>query len=539
MARSSGKTQTAAAPSQIQLELLQSNYNPFWKSSLFNDVYLQNDVPEKFKDFWQHEESGPFYEFCNSFRNLCEELKGSDFESWSERNTINRFVKPVLKMLGYTGTLTQDPWAEDEPFTISENSELHTYKPDLILVHDPKELKYIEKEKGQRKLEEARQSVIIPVEAKYWGRIEDQESSQQEDKKRSDKKDQNESSRGMSFDEQCLKYMEILQKEFGILTDGRTWRLYHSELSKDTYKRNFQFNLGHLIRHVNAGLDSSGQSYELFVENAKYFFHIFSKQSLYSETGERPFLNDLLEYSKKYVATVEDDLKARFVKAMAIACNGFKRALNSQKADVDFEKIRNVSESHLFNILFIRYCESKGILPMKESGYRKISISATIDKLNYFNPKKEEDNLNYPYLKRAFTGHFTYSQQGTELYERLLKLTEIVQSGTRNSENGFEIRGFRESIFNKDEVQLIKSFKLNNSEMCSILYELGYCETKPGKHNKSHITSFRPDSLARYMKAFLNSSLSMLIETWPSLKNSGSRRILEARELLRSEIFLR
>jgi type I restriction-modification system DNA methylase subunit len=515
-----------------QLELIKSsNYNPFWSSSLFNEVYLLNDVPQKFKELWDFDEAGHFYEFCNHFRNLCEELQGADLESWSEKNTINRFIKPVLKMLGYEGTLTQDPWAEDETFTVTEGGENKTYKPDLILVNDPKELKYIEKEKGQRKLEEARQSVIVPVEAKYWGRIEDKESSQQEDRRRADKKTQTDSSRGMEFDEQCLKYMEVLQKDFGILTDGRTWRLYHKELSNDNYKRNFQFNLGHLMRHVNAGLDEDSHSYEIFLENAKYFYHIFSKEALYSDCGERPFLNDLLEYSKKYVSAVEEDLKLRFVKAMATACNGFQRAIASDKSVVDLDTIRNVSESHLFNILFIRYCESKSILPMRDHAYRKISLSVTIDKLRYFNPKKEQDNLNYPMLKRVFKGHFHYSPDGTELYDRLMKLTKIVQNGSKSSDNGFEIKGFRESIFNKDELCFVRKYKLSNSEMASIFYELGYCESAPGKYQQIPYNFFSPRQLGSIYESFLEFKLEKASEDMALMKGKWAPAALKSEKM--------
>jgi hypothetical protein len=71
--------------------------NPFWQSTLFSDVYLRNDVPDKYRDIWEHEEAGPFYVFCEQFRNLCEEIRGESFESWSERTTINRFIKPIRK----------------------------------------------------------------------------------------------------------------------------------------------------------------------------------------------------------------------------------------------------------------------------------------------------------------------------------------------------------------------------------------------------------------------------------------------------------
>ncbi|MGE3756111.1 MAG: N-6 DNA methylase [Pseudobdellovibrionaceae bacterium] len=493
-----------------QFELIPTNnHNPFWQSSLFNEVYLLNDVPVKYKEMWEFDEAGPFYSFCNGFRNLCEELKDADFDSWSERNTINRIIKPILRLLGYCDkcSVNQEPWAEDESFSIKEGGDLKTYKPDLIIVNDPKELKYIERKKGQDKLDEARSSVIVPIEAKYWDRIEeDDRQSGSEDAKRADKREENDSTKAMDFEAQCLKYMDILNKDYGILTDGKTWRLFSQELSNDSYRRNYQFNLGYLIKHVNAGLDKDNRDYETFLENAKYFFHFFSKKALYSETGERRFVDDLLEYSKKYVAQVEQDLKERFVKAMAHACNGYLRSVQASKEKIDLSTIRNVAESHLFNILFIKHCEARNILPFKQSpGYRKISISNIIDKLEHFNPEREEDNLNHPLLRRMFSKDFSYDPNGTELYDRLLKLTKIVQEGSGTDYPTFEVSGFRESVFSKDDLVFVNEHKLQNAEMINILFELGYCTSSvPGKrYQQIPYSFFSPRQLGSIYESFL------------------------------------
>lgn len=509
MASAKKKSSKLETPEKPQLDLIPtSNYNPYWHSSLFNEVYLLNDVPEKYRDLWEAAEAGPFYEFCNQFRNLCEELQGDDLDSWSERNTINRIIKPILRMLGYFDKCSahQEPWAEDEPFTVKESGESKTYKPDLIIVNDPKELKYIERKKGDEKVAEASSSVIIPIEAKYWGRIESSKPNSSDDSKRADKKDVSDAARSLDFDEQCLKYMEVLNKSYGILTDGKTWRLYNRDLSSDNYRRHFQFNIGNLIKHVNAGLDRDSKDYETFLENAKYFFHIFSKQSVFSEKGDRPFVDDLLEYSKKYVAQVEDDIKSRFVSAMALACNGFQRAAKAERATVDLQVIRNVSESHLFNILFIRYCEARNILPMKQSpSYRKVSLSNTIDKLEYFNPEREEDNLNIPMLKRMFSKDFNYSHDGTELYERFLKLKRVVEEGSSNEFDNFEIMGFRESLFSKEEWAFVQKNKLTNREMVRILFELGYCESGVAGRRFQQIpyNFFSPRQLGSIYESFL------------------------------------
>jgi type I restriction-modification system DNA methylase subunit len=533
-----------------QLELIPSGNNPFWHSSLFNEVFLQNDVPVKYQEKWEMEEAGPFYEFCNGFRNLCEELRDEDFESWSERNTINRFIKPVLELLGYKNncSVSQEPWAEDEPFSVREGGRSKTYKPDLIIVNDPKELKYVERKKGEEKVAEARHLVILPIEAKYWDRIEDARQLEGEDQARADKSAKDETDKLMSFDEQCLKYMEILGKDYGILTDGKTWRLYNAELSSGSYKRHYQFNLGRLLLHVNAGLDTSARDYEQFVENAKYFFHIFSKEALYSESGDRRFVDDLLEYSKKYVSKVEEDLKDRFVQAMSIACNGFHRAAKIEKTAMELSQIRNIAESHLFNILFIKYCEARNILPLKQApDYRKISITNVIDKLEHFDPEKEADQLNFPILKRMFSKDFSFSPEGTELYDRLLKLTKIIQEGTGNEFSSFEIKGFKESIFSKDEWKFVTKLKLNNAEMVNVLFELGYSESdiKGKRFQQIPYNFFSPRQLGSIYESFLEFRLEKAEEDmvfikrqWTSITGKTTKlRLVGAPRVKKGQLF--
>src|SRR3989338_11455306 len=110
---------------------------------------------------------------------------------------------------------------------------------------------------------------------------------------------------------------------------------------------------------------------------------------------------------------------------MDYACNGFFRAAEKEvHRKINLDEIRNVAESHLFNFLFIRYCESKHILPMKNGIYRQISLSNIIDKLEEFDPEKEEE-INIPILTRAFSKNYEkYNPKGTELYDQALHLVE-------------------------------------------------------------------------------------------------------------------
>ena len=491
------------------------SHSLFWNSNLFSDVYLQNDVPQTYSNLWNGDDA-EFQIFLEQFRNYCESFQGEKPHSWSERTTIDRAIKPVLRMLGWGSRDKSniDPWLEDESFSFQEPDGVKTYKPDFLIVDDHKQLKYIQTKKGQAKLEEARRQPntpggsIITIEAKYWDRIEELRQNKREDSKRSDKKENAESTRGLDFDDQCLKYMQMLGNEYGILTDGKTWRLYNLSQSTQSYKPYFQFNLGHMIRHVNSSdFLTAGPDYDLFVEQIKYFFFIFRKKALHSADNRELFVDELLNYSKKYVSRVEQDLKLRFVNAMTIACNGFRRAAKKSGENLDLDSIRNISESHIFNILFLKYCEARNILPIKQDpeGYRVISISNMLDKLAGYDPEKEADGLNYALLKARFK-EINYAPDDVKLYDRLVKLTSIVQDGNRDEFTGFAIKGFKSSIFSKNEWKFVQKLKLTNTEMVQILFELGFAKDG-NKFQQIPYNSFSPRQLGSIYESFLEFKL--------------------------------
>lgn len=253
-----GAKRNGLGPEDQHLALMaKASHSLFWNSTIFSDVYLQNDVPIIYDSLWNRED-GEFQTFLDQFRNFCETFKGENPTTWSERTTIDRAVKPVLRMLGWVSSDKSaiDPWLEDESFSYQEADGAKTYKPDLILVDQYKELKHIQSKKGQEKIDKARRhpntpgGVIFTVEAKYWDRIEEYRQNKREDNIRADKKQLSDSSKGLDFDDQCLKYMEMLNNGWGVLTDGKTWRLYNLSSANSGHKQYFQFNLGYLLSQV-------------------------------------------------------------------------------------------------------------------------------------------------------------------------------------------------------------------------------------------------------------------------------------------------
>lgn len=500
---------------ETQLQLLYGEDSSFkyWESYLFNEVYLRRDLPEKHSDIWDNTESIEFQNFMNVIRNLAEEYKDREKEllNWSETETINNWVKHVLEGLGWKDNCTgvQNPFLEETSFRYDSK----TYRTDILIVDHPKDKQYVNEAKGDDKLTEARTSVIMPVEVKYWQRLEQYRQGHKEQSGRRDI-ESDDLEKIATPNEQTTQYMSILKKDWGILTDGAKWRLFNSDLSAEDSNRYYEFNLYSLIEAINTA-DTEADRAEV-LNASKYFYHFFSKSTFYSkEDGKESFVSEILRYSKKYVNKVEEDLKDRFVKAMNIACNGFYKSSKKNALSKDLSVIRNAAESSLFNILFIKSLESRGILPMNSTDYKKISLSNTIDKIERFDPDKDE-LLNTRELNRAFKkgngNSFDYSPTGTELHERILRLTMVIHDGNSSKDDfGFEISGFTESIFSDDEWKFFKTAKLQNDEWVRILFQLGYADSDSlnRKYQQIPYNFFTPRQLGSIYESFLEFTLEI------------------------------
>ena len=485
------------------------DYNPYYSSTLFSDVYIRNDLPREYKHLWENDEIGGFYHFYNEFVNLCHATESLPFESLKEQDTVTKWIVPVMELLGWENKSTKfaKSFTDNTSFVTGTESKKQTYRPDLIYYEQPSHLEYTLKENkdSEAKLAAARDEKFgakIVIEAKYWDRL----SAESFDKKRD--KGESDSASAYGPEIQTLKYMELLNLPFGILTDGKTWKLLHRELSQGVDCRNFKFDLGKL---KELALDlGSGLKEQEFRKYAKYFYYFFSKESLATNNDSKtlPLMFQILEYSKKYAHSIEDDLRKRFIITMGITCNALKNSCIKNKETIDLETIRNVAESHLFNILFVKSCEVRGILPIKTTNYLKVSLHLVIELLTdmKFDPHKHIDDFYNDFKRSNLFDPKKFSYDGFEIFDRFINLYEIIHDGTnKNNDFGFEIQGFKESIFSKQEWSFAKKHKISNRDMINILFNLNFIESQSSdrKYQQIPYSYFTSRQLGSIYESFL------------------------------------
>jgi tRNA1(Val) A37 N6-methylase TrmN6 len=518
-----------------QTELLfepKRDINPYWSSSLFSDVYLKNDFPREYAHLWRNDENSGFTRFYQGFVDLCVDLEGESFKSWREADTVKNWIVPVMDLLGWENNSKrqQNSYIDNTSFTVEENGKKQVYRPDLIYFDRPEFKSYTQDQKEiNEKLREIRSKKTgaqVVVEAKYWDRL----SAIGDKVKKSQESGDSASSLGPEL--QTLKYMELFHLDYGVLTDGKTWKLLHRELSQGVPNRSFEFDLGPLME-LALKLGSENNEAK-FSEYAKYFYYFFSKESF----CETKLLDKVLEYSKKYASRIEEDLKERFIVSMGVICNSLKNTADTLKIPYNLELIRNVAESHLFNILFVKSCEVRHILPVKSPNYIKISLHEVIESLSEmeFDPDKKLDTFLKDFQFGSTFGGKKFDWDGFEIFDRFINLYEIIHDGTNASKDfGFEIQGFKESIFSSDEWKFAKKAKICNEDMVKILFNLNFIKSEfpQRKYQQIPYSYFTPRQLGSIYESFLEFKLKKapadLIFNEKEWKegNPNSRKVIE------------
>ena len=156
---------------------------------------------------------------------------------------------------------------------------------------------------------------------------------------------------------QIDSYLRDADKDWGILTNGRQWRLYQRQTS---------YRLDSFYEVDLAALLSENGDLNAF----RYFYCLFRRDAFTDPSGTS-FLDLVLTESLQYTVAVSDDLKNRVYDALRLLIGGF---LDFPRNDFDrasppLEEIQTNCLILLYRVLFILYAESRDLLPLDNRDY--------------------------------------------------------------------------------------------------------------------------------------------------------------------------
>jgi hypothetical protein len=239
--------------------------------TLFSHHYLQNRLPDHPE--WA-EDPQPAFE---AIRDLWQ--KAIQYgDAWNEAQTEEEFVRPILQILSWS-------------YIVQAKSDRkgQVTRPDYALFADDAARDAAYSYQGDDDAFYSRALAI--AEAKYWGRP----LSQKDSSGRNTWKAESNPSH------QMVSYLVGTRAPWGILTNGRVWRLYSREVSS-TASEFYEVDLATIFSPPPAGGMEGGDAF-------KRFWLFFRRSAFLPDASGRAFVQRVHEGSATYARRISDKLK--------------------------------------------------------------------------------------------------------------------------------------------------------------------------------------------------------------------------------------
>ncbi|GCL41184.1 Eco57I restriction-modification methylase domain-containing protein [Dolichospermum planctonicum] len=352
---------------------------------LFSQHYLDyriQELPE-----WQLDIKAEFAALKNLYLS-----KKAILATLNEAQTEDIFIKPALEILGFKYI----------PQVISRGQG-RAERPDYALFINESERDTAYSLQNNETAFYSR--VLVIAEAKYWQRPLSKISAN----------DQRDIFKNANPSFQISSYLSGTNVDWGILTNGREWRLYYRQASS-TATEFYPVDLVELLETED-------------IEQFKYFWLFFSSAAFAKDSYNKNFLERVRAGSTTYATQVGNELKTLvFDQIFPDLARGFIVDAMRRGKTVEPKQIYAATLSFLYKLLFLLYAEARNLLPIT-TAYRDYSlikitqeIAASLDKQR------------------------TLSETSTKIYQSLLGLFEIVDRGDK----ALEVPRYNGGLFHFD-----------------------------------------------------------------------------------------
>jgi len=304
-------------------------FTGFNNHGLFSTHYLETQMPKTPE--WKEDEKAQIA--FDEISKLYQQNQRS-MAAYKEAQLEDNFIRPVLKVLGHffgiQGKVADNAHVPDYAFYSSQGSLDEAYQ--------------------LQGSQDFYQKAMAVGDAKAWGISLDK--SQTSGKGMWDKQNP-------SY--QIDTYLRDTPPVWGLLTNGRLWRLYHESTS---YK---------LDVYYEVDLESLLKSGDL--EAFKYFYLFFRFEAFPQFPGDS-FLDRTREGSQAYAKEIGEELQDNIYRAMQKLAEGFFADPSNglTRTGEDLKAVQDNSMLLLYRLLFISYAESRGLLDTSNRYYHDMSL---------------------------------------------------------------------------------------------------------------------------------------------------------------------
>ena len=393
-------------------------------SNLFSGYYLDERVEDL--EAWDcDEEAEAVFEELRALWEHERELVGS----YKEDELLGSWIDEVLDVLGF-GTLSETTLPDGSGY----NDRL------LFESADARRGASLKKKSGDSQAMYNLASAVL--EAKQW----DADFTERFAEQRSYR----------DASHQTKYYLDHTPEElrWGVLTDGRKWRLYGTkDYATETF---YEVDLPELLERGD-------------LEAFKYFY-LFFRPAAFREISGTTFLDTVWSESETAAQELGEDLQDNVFTALRVLGEGFVET-NDLGIDPDDAaaraELKEQSLVLLYRLMFVLYAESRGLIhpddPAAEAEYEE---HFSLDQLRF--EIHEEIDAG---------GDFTdYSEHSTTMWSRLQDLFRLVDSG----EQSLGIPPYNGGLFDEETHEFLADNQVADRYIAEVIYRLGTTEAEDG-----------------------------------------------------------
>lgn len=303
---------------------------------LFSDHYLDRVLPRDSR--WQEgrAEAEAFHAWLQ--RRCARE--GDALPDYRERALEAHWFRPILRQLGHVF----------EPKPTVPGLDVSVKRPDYVFFPDHAARREAADLQGTEGF--ARRALAVGQVTRWGERL----------GKKQRGGDANFSGRNPSW--QIDFYLQHIGVDWGILSNGRFWRLVHRDTSH-RLQIYYEVDVVRLLQEPDPG-------------ELRYFTLFFGKDAFLPDSEGSVFLDNVLRASDACDAELEEDLHDSIHRALERLIRGFLDRPSNQLGADDLKEVYDNSIWLLYRLLFILYGEGRGLLPLDYEQYHESHSLARI-----------------------------------------------------------------------------------------------------------------------------------------------------------------
>ncbi len=441
--------------------------DPYLNSNLFSGYYLDNRVADL--DAWDCDDEAQV-----AFDALRERWmeEGDLVASYNEDDLLDKWIDEVLDVLGFE-TLHE---------TTLPDGGGHTDR----LLFESRETRHeasIEKSDERREATFALSSAVL--EAKQWNADFTARFSEQR------------SYRDASH--QIKYYLEKTPEavEWGVLTDGRKWRLYGTkDYATETY---YEIDLPELLETGD-------------LEAFKYFY-VFFRPAAFRETAGATFLDTVWSESETAAQELGADLQDNVFTALRLLGEGF---VETNDLDIDpddaaaLDELKEQSLVLLYRLMFVLYAESRDLIhPEKPDAVDEFRRDFSLDELRLDVHEEIESGGSFD----------DFSERSTSKWSRLQDLFRLVDSG----DDELGIPPYNGGLFDDDRHEFLAEYDVADRYVAEVVYRLGTTESDDGSFVLADYADLDTRHLGSIYEGLLEHEFRIAPEEYAAVAENGGQ----------------